>query len=184
MAKSWGEVMKTNKDHGSLLIKTGIYLTLMIMVTHVNILAYQKVRSFLEDVLHLPAPSLQMGRSEANAMESKVKSQPVLIYHVESKTIRHTSAYNAGDPKQTDSDPCISSDGSNICKELAQGEKICAANFVPLGTRLYIEGFGICTVKDRMNSRYKNKVDLAMSKRKKKEAKEWGVKATEVHVLK
>lgn len=74
-------------------------------------------------------------------------------------TIRDVTAYTSR-PEETDSTPCISADGSDICQRYAAGEGICAANFVPLGTRLAIEGFGECTVADRMNSRYQNRVDL------------------------
>ena len=59
-------------------------------------------------------------------------------------------------PNQTDSTPCISSDNTNICQRYAQGELICAAGDrnVPLGSKFYVEGYGTCTVADRMNIRY------------------------------
>lgn len=84
--------------------------------------------------------------------------------------IRTITAYNAGDPAQTDNSPCISASGDNICNLLAKGEKICAANFVKLGTKLKIEGLGVCTVLDRMNSRYPDRVDWAMEAHQKAEA--------------
>jgi 3D (Asp-Asp-Asp) domain-containing protein len=108
----------------------------------------------------------------------------VAVYEVESKTIRETTAYNAGDPAQTDGSPCITADGTNACRELAQGEKICAANFVPLGTEIYINGFGFCTVKDRMNSRFQNRVDVAMEAHEKARAVKWGLQSNEVSILK
>jgi len=55
---------------------------------------------------------------------------------------------------QTDNFPCISADGSNICKLYAQGELICASNDYPIGTKLTIPDYGTCTVRDRMNQRY------------------------------
>ena len=78
-----------------------------------------------------------------------------------SGTIREVTAYNAGDPSQTDSSPCEGA-GGNICKALDSGIRVCAANFVPLGTKLNIQGVGICTVLDRMNKRFSNRVDVAM----------------------
>lgn len=63
------------------------------------------------------------------------------------------SAYNSV-PEQTDSSPCISADGSNICNRYAKGERICATNDWKLGTRLKIKGLGDCVVADRMNRRY------------------------------
>lgn len=71
------------------------------------------------------------------------------------------SAYNSV-PGQTDATPCIGAQGTDICEIYATGENICAANFVPLGTILSIEGLGECTVRDRMNSRYYYRVDWYM----------------------
>jgi len=68
--------------------------------------------------------------------------------------------------EETDSTPCIAATGKDICVLFEKGENICAANFVPLGTKLSIrlrdEGRPpfICTVLDRMNKRYKAEVDL------------------------
>ena len=75
---------------------------------------------------------------------------PLLIhdyqpYYIESETVRIVTAYNAGDPGQTDDTPCISANGENICKALAAGQKRCAANFVPLGSRIYIDKIGVFT---------------------------------------
>ena len=44
-------------------------------------------------------------------------------YAVRSETIRVVTAYNAGDPRQTDDTPCIAANGENICKALAKGKK-------------------------------------------------------------
>jgi 3D (Asp-Asp-Asp) domain-containing protein len=98
-------------------------------------------------------------------------------------TVLEVTAYNVGVPDQTDGKPCLTADGSNACRELAQGIKTCAANFVPLGTRLLIEGFGICTVKDRMQHRFANRVDIAMPAHEKGQANRFGVQNLEVQVL-
>jgi 3D (Asp-Asp-Asp) domain-containing protein len=65
------------------------------------------------------------------------------------------TAYTS-EARQTDSTPCISSDGSNICNRYAKGELICAAGDrnVPLGSKFHVEGYGVCSVADRMNIRY------------------------------
>ena len=91
-------------------------------------------------------------------------------------TVRKITMYNAGDPLQCDNTPCISASGDNICNLLAKGKNICAANFVPLGTMLEIEGLGTCEVLDRMNSRYPENVDWAMEAHQKQEAINFGVK--------
>lgn len=63
------------------------------------------------------------------------------------------SAYNTV-PEQTDSTPCIAADGSDVCKLASAGHCIVAHNTLPLGTRITLEGFGDCTVRDRINARY------------------------------
>jgi len=84
------------------------------------------------------------------------------------ETIREVTAYNVGDVKQTDSTPCIGAYSQvDLCEEVARGRKVCAANFVPLGTELLIEApngwkFG-CIVWDRMNEKHPHRVDIAMN---------------------
>ncbi|MCF7820688.1 MAG: 3D domain-containing protein [Candidatus Pacebacteria bacterium] len=94
------------------------------------------------------------------------------------------TAYNAGDINQCWGDPCISANGENICLALEKGYRRCAANFVPLGTRLNIEGFGDCLVTDRMNERYHYRVDIAMKLDEKQKAKEFGIKKLKVEIVK
>lgn len=72
---------------------------------------------------------------------------------------RVVTAYNSV-PEQTDSTPCIGADGTNICNRYNNGEKICAANFVPLGTIIVVDNLGPCTVADKLNNRYPNRVDV------------------------
>lgn len=80
---------------------------------------------------------------------------------VKVETVREVSAYTS-EPGQTDSTPCIAADGSDICLRHAAGEGICATNAFPLGTKLFVGNLGTCTVADRMNARYKNRVDWYM----------------------
>ena len=101
-----------------------------------------------------------------------------------SETVRFVTAYNVGDPNQTYGNPCISASGENICRALLFGEKRCAANFVPLGTELFIEKFGRCLVTDRTNSRYRNRVDIAMKLNEFKKAKKFGKQKLHVKILK
>ena len=110
------------------------------------------------------------------SVKSDLASLPVLVEPTE----RIITAYNVGDPSQTDSTPCISASGDNICNLLAQGKKICAANFVPLGTMLEIEGLGTCEVLDRMNARYADRIDWAMETHQKQEAINFGLKKLKV----
>src|SRR5210317_1940618 len=104
-------------------------------------------------------------------------------YKVKSETIRVVTAYNVGDPRQTDNTPCISANGENICRALADGEMRCAANFVPLGSRLYVDKIGVCLVTDRMNKRYRNRVDIAMRKDEYRKALRFGRQKLHVKIL-
>ena len=112
-------------------------------------------------------------------------ADPVMLsyYKVKSETIRVVTAYNVGDPRQTDDTPCISANGENICRALAEGGMRCAANFVPLGSRLYVDKIGVCLVTDRMNRRYRNRVDIAMQKGEYRKALRFGRQKLQVKIL-
>ena len=102
---------------------------------------------------------------------------------VVSETFRIVTAYNAGDPTQNHGNPCIAASGENLCKALSTGKKRCAANFVPLGTKLYIEKYGIFEVTDRTNRRYRNRVDIAMRLGEIHKAKQFGRQKLNVKIL-
>ena len=104
--------------------------------------------------------------------------------HDETVRIREVTAYNVGDPAQNYGDPCRSASGENICAALDLGYKRCAANFVPFGTKLHIDQIGVCTVTDRMNKRYRERVDLAMKRNEKTKALEFGLKHLRVTIIK
>jgi len=123
------------------------------------------------------------GIADADPMLSLLLLHKTQFYKVKSETIRVVTAYNVGDPRQTDDTPCISANGENICKALANGEMRCAANFVPLGSRLYVEKIGLCLVTDRMNKRYRNRVDIAMQKDEYRKACRFGRQKLRVKIL-
>jgi 3D (Asp-Asp-Asp) domain-containing protein len=123
------------------------------------------------------------GIAYADPMMSPLLYQKIQHYKVKSETIRVVTAYNVGDPRQTDDTPCISANGENICKALAKGEMRCAANFVPLGSRLYVDKIGVCLVTDRMNKRYRNRVDIAMRKDEYRKACRFGRQKLHVKIL-
>ncbi len=95
-------------------------------------------------------------------------------------TVRKVTAYNVGDPRQTHSKPCIGAGGDNLCNLVDKGVKVCAANFVPLKSKLYVEKVGECIVLDRMNPRFGNRVDLAMGKHRHEQAVKFGVQRLNV----
>ncbi|MDD2807972.1 MAG: hypothetical protein PHW95_05670 [Patescibacteria group bacterium] len=97
---------------------------------------------------------------------------------------RSVSAYNVGDVSQTDGDACTAANGENACEALKQGYSRCAANFVPFGTVLNVEGYGECLVTDRMNARYPTSVDIAMKKEDRAKAMQWGRRTVTVDIVK
>lgn len=64
--------------------------------------------------------------------------------------------------EETDSSPCISADGRDICKRHAEGQRLCAGNDYKLGSTVHIEGIGECKIVDRLNARYNGtgRIDL------------------------
>lgn len=103
----------------------------------------------------------------------------------EEKVIRastHTmTAYNS-EVAQTDDTPCITANGFNVCEHGI--EDTIAANFLPMGTKVRIPdlfGDRIFIVRDRMNARYPDRVDIWMKHRT--DAIKFGVKVAKIEVL-
>ncbi len=128
------------------------------------------------DVAAPPAPRAGSGNTTAGSRDGFVKN-PV------AGPIREVTAYNVGVRGQTDADPCIGASGKNLCRLVARGLKICAANFVDPETILDIEGYGKCIVLDRMNRKFGHRVDIAMRKDEVYRALEFGVQRRQVEVI-
>lgn len=91
------------------------------------------------------------------------------------------TAYNS-EPAQTDDSPCITANGFDLCEHGI--EDSIAANFLPFGAKVRMpEIFGekIFVVRDRMNARHKNKIDVWMLE--KQDAKQFGVKLAKIEIL-
>lgn len=101
---------------------------------------------------------------------------------VVSESTHTMTAYNS-EPGQTDDSPCITANGFNVCKHGI--EDTIAANFLPLGTKVKIPdlyGDRIFVVRDRMNKKHPNRVDVWMLDRQ--DALQFGVKVAKIQVLK
>lgn len=164
-------------------IKIAMRKTIIILIAIMagaGVIGYNGQRA-LEDIESGQVPEIGIiNRAEAK-MDQKQEAKPAV--RTINEAIREVTAYNAGDPNQTDSTPCDGA-GGNICKMLDAGKKICAANFVPMGTLLEIEHYGICEVRDAMNARFKNRVDIAMKKSEKDRALAFGRQTLKVRVIK
>jgi 3D (Asp-Asp-Asp) domain-containing protein len=96
--------------------------------------------------------------------------------------VREVTAYNVGVREQTGDDPCIGAMGHDLCRLVARGLKVCAANFVDPETILHVEGYGECVVLDRMNRRFAHRVDIAMKENEVDKALEFGLQQRYVEV--
>ena len=87
---------------------------------------------------------------ELSGNSGELESNMQETHNAEEKINVEMSAYTSRE-QETDGSPCISADNSNICE---YDGCVVASNDFPLQTIVNVDGFGECTVKDRMNSRY------------------------------
>lgn len=95
----------------------------------------------------------------------------------------HSMTAYTSEVAQTDASPCITANGFNVCKHGI--EDTVAANFLPFGAKVKIPdlfGDRIFIVRDRMNSRYSERVDVWM--KNKPDAMRFGVRTARIVVLK
>ncbi len=122
-------------------------------------------------------------------IESTPEIQPIFINNLpdnpDLNVIRISShvvtAYNS-EAGQTDDSPCITANGFDVCKHGI--EDTIAANFLSFGTKVKIpEIFGdkVFVVRDRMNQRHANRLDVWMVDRQ--DAKQFGVKLAKIQIL-
>ena len=90
------------------------------------------------------------------------------------------TAYNSL-PGQTDSTPCITANGFNLCKN--DTENVIAANFLKFGTKVRFPDYDpntIYTVQDRMNARYNYRADIWMKNYA--DAREFGIRQLKMEI--
>lgn len=144
-------------------------------LTYCGLLLYGLFIVLLGGYIYFNPKPPENGQRMANIIQVK----PLEVEGVK----RIITAYNLGDRRQTDNTPCIMANNKNGCELVKQGVSICASNNYPLGTELYISGWGTCIVMDKMAKKNTGKVDIAFALEEYQEAKEWGVKRLEVVVL-
>lgn len=117
-----------------------------------------------------------------NKKISFVVEEPKAPEIVVVRTSTHVmTAYNS-EVGQTDSTPCITANGFNVCQHGI--EDTIAANFLPFGTKVRIPdlfGDRIFIVRDRMNKRFSERVDVWMLS--KTDALKFGVKKAKIEVV-
>ena len=115
----------------------------------------------------------------ATTEEISKKQEPQI--RVISSSVHSMTAYNS-EVGQTDDSPCITANGFNVCEHGI--EDTIAANFLKFGTKVRIpELFGdrIFVVRDRMNKRYTERVDVWMLNRS--DAIQFGIKRATIEVI-
>jgi len=91
------------------------------------------------------------------------------------------TAYSSS-PDQTDSTPCITANGYDVCE--ANEENVIAANFLRFGTKVRIPelyGDQVFTVQDRMNPKYNSRIDLWKTSRNR--AIDFGKRLVKIEVI-
>ncbi|MFA6514094.1 MAG: hypothetical protein WCT50_02250 [Patescibacteria group bacterium] len=153
-----------------------------------------KAQTNEEDMLVFNEVMIKDSITNTATKSQEASSTPVVITVPEStpasstpeykivRTSTHTmTAYNS-EPGQTDDSPCITANGFNVCKH--GEEDTIAANFLKFGTKVMIpELFGdrVFTVRDRMNQKHPNRVDVWMKDHS--NAMKFGVKVAKIQVI-
>lgn len=95
----------------------------------------------------------------------------------------HSMTAYTSEVAQTDASPCTTANGFNVCDHGV--EDTVAANFLPFGSKVKIPdlfGDRVFVVRDRMNARYSERVDVWM--KEKPDAMRFGVRTARIVVLK
>lgn len=108
-------------------------------------------------------------------------SSPKKVDKIIRESTHTMTAYNS-EVGQTDDSPCTTANGFNVCKHGI--EDTIAANFLPMGTKVKIPNlFGerVFIVRDRMNKKHPNRVDVWMKDRH--DAIKFGVKVAKIQII-
>ncbi|NTU98621.1 hypothetical protein HGA64_01270 [Candidatus Falkowbacteria bacterium] len=121
--------------------------------------------------------------NSANFKEKEPVSKPkvVKVKTLVNHGYHSMTAYNS-EAAQTDSSPCTTANGFNVCKHGV--EDTIAANFLKFGTKVRIpELFGerVFVVRDRMNARYPDRVDVWF--KSKNDALKFGVRKAKIEIV-
>ena len=127
-------------------------------------------------------PPVDLAKAAQESEEGKIELiLPIKEYQVV-KTYQLTVTAYSSTTDQTDSTPCITANGFDLCEH--DTEDVIAANFLPFGTKVRLpEKFGdrIFTVEDRMNARYYYRADVWFKTRD--AAKQFGAPYTILEVV-
>ncbi|MCX6793336.1 MAG: hypothetical protein NTY12_04935 [Candidatus Falkowbacteria bacterium] len=152
-----------------------------------NISHFEKIKSNKQEILPKAVKSFKLAKDDKinqdNGKDFKIASLDDDEALPDNKGLKMVSltAYNS-EVGQTDSDPCTTANGFNLCSN--GKEDSVAANFLPFGTKIMIPdlfGDRVFVVRDRMNKRFSNRVDVWMLKRS--DALKFGVRHAQIVIL-
>ncbi len=130
----------------------------------------------IDDIEESPSLTSSIRRIE------EVKKKPLAQEKKKRGIMVVATAYSSS-VGETDSDPCTTANGFNVCKNNI--ENVIAANFLPFGTRVRLPdlyGDRTFTVHDRMNRRYgKGRIDVWL--KTKQSARQFGVKRIQMEIV-
>ncbi|MBU0620110.1 3D domain-containing protein [Patescibacteria group bacterium] len=144
----------------------------------VNLVSADVIKKAIKNNVNNNKFSLKFSVLDKKVIKKNIKND---LLKTQSADKRVITAYNS-EKAQTDSSPCITANGFNVCKH--GKEDTVATNFLKFGTKIRIPNlFGdkIFIVRDRMHKRHSNKVDVWMIN--KKDAIKFGVKIAKVEVV-
>lgn len=126
-------------------------------------------------------PEIVSNGSEKIAVKPEPAKKKIEPKIVKNHGFHSVTAYTS-EVAQTDSDPCTTANGFNVCKHGI--EDTVAANFLKFGTKVKIPdlfGDRVFVVRDRMHPRYNTYLDVWM--KDKSQAVKFGVKVAKIEVL-
>jgi 3D (Asp-Asp-Asp) domain-containing protein len=147
---------------------------------------------FIFDFFLFPVPVMagQTQTNEPQVVQDSIIEETLVINNnlpdnneiaIKKTGIYEITAYTS-EAAQTDNTPCITANGFNLC-EHGQEDSV-AANFLPFGAKIKMPdlfGDKVFVVRDRMNSRYYDRVDIWMVD--KADAINFGLKITKIEIL-
>lgn len=133
-----------------------------------------------------PKPELNPSKAILEPRTEPIYENPCSLPKEDRKSLNFkavVTAYNSV-PEQTDGDPCIAADGTDICEAFRNGERACAANCLRFGSVVDVPGIGQCVVRDRTASRFGSRIDVYFGGRDQiKTARQWGKKTLVLTII-
>jgi 3D (Asp-Asp-Asp) domain-containing protein len=159
---------KLYKISQSFIEKSVIFLLILALIWQ---FAFPRITSLAAT---LDQPTMETIEKDIILSAIEALGEPIRIINVP------VTAYNSL-PGQTDSTPCITANGYNLCTNNQQN--VIAANFLKFGTKVRFPDYDpdtIYTVQDRMNARYAYRSDIWMKTTA--EARQFGIRTLKMEI--